>query len=115
MDYVFVKTAHNYADEFDCCSAFCMLKLKFEEAMIRIQHAFESGLIDDRVEFYFGSNEYLSIENFEDFESGITVANVSKDFVNTFGDHVGFKIFQKVLDKANEAYDDEDYEEVELE
>ena len=114
MSYVFVKTSHDYADEFDCVSAFCMLRETYEEKLQHIKDSFESGAISYEDEFYFGTNEALQFDSFEDFENGLEVIEVSKEFADTFGSHLGCSIFSQLAEHVAEE-DDEDDEDTEYE
>ena len=83
MSFVFVQTSYDYADEFDVNGCFVMPKPHFEKQLAEIKQAFEDGRFDGR-EFYFGSNEYLQFDSFEDFESGLEVKECTEQFYDEF-------------------------------
>jgi len=100
MTHLLVKTSHDWADEFDCTSVFCMKKDEFELQLNKIQEAFENGEICYDDEFYFGTNEALQFHSFKDFVNGVETVEVSKEFADTFGDHIGCRIFVQLYDAA---------------
>lgn len=117
MEYLFVTTSHDYADEFDMGGTFTIEKNEFDEQMALIEKAFESGVIDENTEFYFGTNEALTFYDFYDFKCGVKVKPCSKAFHDEFfeltaGGGVGEDIFWRITDyindRLNEAKEDEE-------
>jgi hypothetical protein len=73
---ILVKAQFDYADEFDC----------YEFNVFETQEKFDkwvedvkSNIDNERTEFYFGTNEYIEIENMEDFHRGIEVQTISEE------------------------------------
>jgi hypothetical protein len=108
--YVFVTTTHNWADEFNIGGCFVAIDSEFQAIMDKIQAAFAKGFITEDTEFYFGTNEGLSFENWEDFLSGVQVEECSKPFYDEFQIMcpygVGFDVIDNMLDTiADSEYD----------
>lgn len=104
-EYVFVTMSHDYADEFDVECCFVAKKEEFEKQMNVIRLAFDASVIEDDHEYYFGTNEYLSFNSFDDFERGVEVKPCSEEFYNewfnlTAGSAVGFCVLDRLYETA---------------
>lgn len=99
--YVFVRTKHDWADEFDVECCFVTTKEAYERDLAAIKAKFASGDLAG-VEIYFGTNECFQFERVERLTDGITVQECSAEFANEFGKlndraEVGFNIFDAYL------------------
>jgi hypothetical protein len=103
MSYVFVQLSHDYADEFDVDCCFVQSKQEFESDLEKIKEGFEDGTLVDK-KFYFGTNEALTFEEYEDFVGGIEVDDCSQEFFEEFtrlaGGCVGFCVMDGLLEEV---------------
>lgn len=79
--YKLVQVSFDYADEFQCEEFQVMSEEKYEAWIKQIK-----SLIKEDDEFYFGTNEYLEFESFEEFNEGLTVYDITEE---------EYQIFQK--------------------
>ena len=114
--YVYVTSSFDYSDEFDVEGCFVEEKQVFDDEMALVEEAFADGRLKD-VEEYFGTNEAIEFDCFEDYERGLTVKECSKAFYLEFielngGTSVG-KTFSLVdeIEEEDEDYEDFDDEE----
>jgi hypothetical protein len=77
---VLVKTTYNYADEFDVYGLIVMDESIYLKGRTAVQLHFDND--GDEIEIYFGTNEAINIESFEDFESGIEIEYLTDDEVD---------------------------------
>ena len=87
--YLLIKYNDNWADEFDVD----LLWVTTEEEFEQWKNELSTKDIDNSVEIYFGTNEFISFSSYEEIIEGIEVSEISKDFYNTFikliGDYFG--------------------------
>lgn len=81
--YVYVTSSFDYSDEFDVEGCFVEEKQVFDDEMALVEEAFADGRLKD-VEEYFGTNEAIEFDCFEDYERGLTVKECSKAFYLEF-------------------------------
>lgn len=106
-DYVFVTVSHDYADEFEIGCCFAIEATEFEENLKIINIGFVQGVLEDK-DLYFGSNEYLSFESYNDFIQGVRSKPCSEEFYKewaslTNGAAVGFDVMEYLLDLCPES------------
>ena len=83
-----VEYKGNYSDEFDVTGFKIMTDNELDEYMDKVKARLESGPI----EWYFGSNEYIMIEHFDDFQA---------DFTATPLGHVDLKVLNSLFPSAH--------------
>lgn len=81
--FLFVRLDHNWADEFDVKCGYVTTAAEYDADIARIKSLFDSGDINGK-EFYFGTNEALQFDSFEDFMNGVTADECSKEFYDEF-------------------------------
>lgn len=101
-DYVFVTVSHDYADEFEIGCCFAIEATTFEEHLKIIKDGFGQGVLEDK-KLYFGTNEYLSFDSYDDFIRGVSSKPCSEEFykewVSLTNDiPVGFDAMDYLLD-----------------
>lgn len=69
--YVLVKHQDNYADAFDINTVFVFKYDEFNKHLKRIEETFEN------IDIYFGTNEWLTYESFEDFMDTLNIKYIS--------------------------------------
>lgn len=72
--YVLVKHQDDYADEFDVDTVFVFKYDEFNEHLKRIEESFKEVSYK---EIYFGTNECLLYEDFEDFMDTLNIKYIS--------------------------------------
>lgn len=108
-EYVFIKSVHCYADEFDTHEV-AVWELSRYNAW---KEALEKAFIGQKdIEMYFGSNEFLIFNSAAEVLEGITVkpvtedeANVLKKYLFDYGDTFGTG---PVLGYEFDEYEDEE-------
>lgn len=78
--YKLVKVSFDYADEFQCQEFKMMTTEEYDDWIKDI----EERINDGENEFYFGTNEFLEFESFDDFKDGLTVYDLPKEDYNIF-------------------------------
>lgn len=82
-EYVLITESWDYADEFNIGGFTIMPTVEWKELIHKIK-LYESSLFSD-CEFYFGTNECIIIQSFDEFLEGIDVQNITKqeyDIIN---------------------------------
>lgn len=83
VEYVFVRTHHNWSDELDVRGCYVAPRSEVETDMKRIEAAFEDGKFEGK-EFYFGSNQSIVFDDFDDFSWDVRIATCTFDFYVEF-------------------------------
>lgn len=81
-EYVLVKLDACYADEFDVCHAWVMTREEYNQG---VKTSKEN--LDKRgryVEIYFGTNEALNVDDFDDYMRNLSVETISKEDYDAF-------------------------------
>lgn len=78
--YLLIKYNGDWADEFDVD----LLWVTTEEEFEQWKNELSTKDIDESVEIYFGTNEFISFSSYEEIIENIEVSEISKDFYNTF-------------------------------
>lgn len=113
--YVFVKSSFNWADEFAAEGCFVQEKQVFDDELSQIEEAFADGRLED-VEVYFGSNEAITFDCFEEYSRGLTVKECTKEFylefieLNGRNEHGHVFSLLEHIETDGEEDDEEDYE-----
>jgi hypothetical protein len=106
MDYVLVALDANYADEFDVNSLWVTTQEEYEEVLRDIDKYF----VPD-IEFYFGTNEFISFDTKDDILSCIDAAPISKEFyeefVNLIGETYGLISIPEMVERFKREDDEE--------
>lgn len=84
MEYVFVKYSDNYADEFDVECVWVVRKELWQKWADNIRTN-----IKHEVEIYFGTNEYIEIEDGETVVNNCEVRDISEDEARTIAKYFG--------------------------
>lgn len=82
-EYVLVTLDADYADEFDVCHAWAMTKEAYDEGVKSSREYFESRG-RGYTEIYFGTNEAIDVDNFNDYMSNLSVETISKEDYEAF-------------------------------
>lgn len=78
--YLLIKYNGDWADEFDVD----LLWVTTEEEFEQWKNELSTKDINESVEIYFGTNEFISFSSYEEIIENIEVSEISKDFYNTF-------------------------------
>lgn len=78
--YLLIKYNGDWADEFDVD----LLWVTTEEEFEQWKKELSTKDIDEYVEIYFGTNEFISFSSYEEIIENIEVSEISEDFYNTF-------------------------------
>ena len=83
--YIFVTFESNYADEYDVSGALVMERIKLYEFFDRVIE--RRG--DKPFEIYFGSNEWLTYNNYVDFIQDFKIESITESQYESFISIVG--------------------------
>lgn len=85
MKKILVKMDYCWSDEFDVKSLWVTTKEefdKFKDELLKLD-------INEDVEIYFGTNEFVSFYSAEDIINSLIVTEISEDFYNEFIKNIG--------------------------
>ena len=105
---VLIKTNFNFADQFDCKEFAIMSDEEYEKWIAAWERKFKDGT----VQVQFGSDEAIQIDDFDDFECGLEITEISdverKMFEKYFDGSWGTGNIFDFDDFDDEFYDDDD-------
>jgi hypothetical protein len=81
-EYVLVRLDACWADEFDVRHAWVMTREEYEEGVESSKQELEKR--GRYTEIYFGTNEAIEVENFDDYMSNLSVEIISKEDYEAF-------------------------------
>ena len=100
MAYVLVKEYHDWADEFSTYGFAIYEKEKFYEDLKFLEENWRED-----TELYFGTNEAMEWESFEDLKRGLEVLEITEEEAEVFK-KFGMKFYgQTFFDRALEQID----------
>ena len=82
MNKILVKLNYSYADEFDVNSLWMTTVEEYEEFLNELKELKDN--ISEYREIYFGTNEYIYFDSYEEIIDSLTTTLVSDDFYNEF-------------------------------
>lgn len=80
-EYVLITLDACWADEFDVSHAWTMTREDFDEGVKETKKYFEEN---GGTEIYFGTNEGLDVDDFDDYMSNLSVQDISKEDYEAF-------------------------------
>lgn len=99
-DYVLLKIDTCWADEFDVEGFTVSTKEKWDEINEKLKDNFPCDQ-----EFYFGTNEFITFDSYEDWKSGIKVIPITEDEAKDIRRLFGSGYAQR-LDQVTYAFGD---------
>jgi hypothetical protein len=81
-EYVLVKLNACWADEFNVCHAWAMTREDYDEGVKVSKENLEKR--GRHIEIYFGTNEALDIDDFDDYMNNLSVHTISKEDYEAF-------------------------------
>lgn len=87
--YILVKLDYNWADEFDVKSLWVTTQDEYNAFLDKLSN-FD---INDSCEIYFGTNECISFESYDELYNSLSERHVSKEFYDEFIKVVGSSEF----------------------
>lgn len=89
-EYVLVIVSADYADEFDVCHSYVMTKEEYDQGVETSRKNLEGKRNN---EIYFGTNEAIDVNDFNDYMRNISVQSITKDdydaYMRMFGGEFG--------------------------
>jgi len=75
-EYVLVIVSADYADEFNVCQSYVMTKDEYDQAVETSRKNLEGKRY---TEIYFGTNEAIEVDGFDDYMRNISVKSITKE------------------------------------
>jgi|JI10StandDraft_1071094.scaffolds.fasta_scaffold66129_7 hypothetical protein len=86
MSKIFVEFDNNYADEFDVNGFRIMDRKNWEKHLEKAKKTFEE---EETQEVYFGTNEQIIFEGFDDYERSFTVKDITDEEAKVLSKFLG--------------------------
>lgn len=104
---VLVKLNYCWADEFDVEALWMTTEKEYNEYIEKL----DKCIIDDSIEIYFGTNEYISFGSTEELKESLSIREVSDSFYNEFiyniGEEYGLISISEILERTVDYLEDE--------
>lgn len=92
-NYLLIKFEYPWADEFDVKSLQVITENEWELLKINA----EDRLSQQSIIIYFGTNEFIEIQNYDDFTKSFTIIPITEKFYNDFKKFIGEEEFGQTM------------------